>query len=142
MDNISNLARRVRGLANSDLSNEDFEYVFSMLLEEALNEAFEDQPTVKSPSRLPAPDSELGRVLAIVKKGVSNIGEITKTHLGEDNSKNRMATSSRLSTLAKRGFVVRKDRGEYEVTELVKQSVEPVQTQTGFDVIAVEPVTE
>lgn len=141
MDNISNLARRVRGLANSDLSNEDFEYVFSMLLEEALNEAFEDHP-VKSPSRFPAPDSELGRVLAIVKKGVSNIGEITKTHLGEDNSKNRMATSSRLSTLAKRGFVVRKDRGEYEVTELVKQPVEPVQAQTGFDVITVEPVTE
>lgn len=131
-ESLSNLARRVRDLASSALSGEDFEFVFGLLLEDALAEAYEEQEPVKTPSRPPSPDSELGKVLAIVAKGVSSIGEITKVHLGEDNSKNRMATSSRLSTLAKRGFVSRTDRGEYAAV------ITPDTTaHTGFDVLTV-----
>ena len=134
-ESLSNLARRVRKLG-LDLSDQDYEYVFGLLLEDALAEAYEEQEPVKTPSRPPSPDSELGKVLAIVAKGVSSIGEITKAHLGEDNSKNRMATSSRLSTLAKRGFVSRTDRGEYAAV------ITPVTAaHTGFDVLTVaEPI--
>jgi len=134
-ESLSNLARRVRKLG-LDLSDQDYEYVFGLLLEDALAEAYEEQEPVKTPSRPPSPDSELGKVLAIVAKGTSSVGEIAKAHLGEDNAKNRMHTSSRLSTLAKRGFVSRTDRGEYAAV------ITPVTAaHTGFDVLTVaEPI--
>ncbi len=138
MKNIAELSRRVRGISKSHLNDTDFEFVFQLLLENAFSEAYEESEVAKPVSRPPAPDTELAKVLKIVEGGVSVVSEIAKLHLGEDNHKNRMATSSRLSSLAKRGLVTRSSRGEYTA---VKASAQPDQEAPAQELqcVPVEP---